>query len=88
MSWFFQGPPRLSGLEAPIMMLTGHEGDIFTCKFSPDGQMLASSGFDRLICKYIFFVHVHTYLYTVVSLGASTRYFYLPTKNVLKAIKS
>jgi hypothetical protein len=39
MSWFFQGPPRLSGLEAPIMMLTGHEGDIFTCKFSPDGQM-------------------------------------------------
>lgn len=44
------GPPRLSGLEAPIMMLTGHEGDIFTCKFSPDGQMLASSGFDRLIC--------------------------------------
>jgi hypothetical protein len=30
MSWFFQGPPRLSGLEAPIMMLTGHEGDIFT----------------------------------------------------------
>ena len=46
-----QGPPRLSNLEAPIMLLTGHEGDIFTAKFSPDGQMLASSGFDRLICK-------------------------------------
>ncbi|XP_033727268.1 U5 small nuclear ribonucleoprotein 40 kDa protein-like [Pecten maximus] len=43
------GPPRVSNLEAPIMLLTGHEGDIFTTKFSPDGQLLASSGFDRLI---------------------------------------
>ncbi|ESO95628.1 hypothetical protein LOTGIDRAFT_202318 [Lottia gigantea] len=43
------GPARTSNLTAPIMLLTGHEGDIFTAKFSPDGQMLASGGFDRLI---------------------------------------
>ncbi|XP_041361654.1 U5 small nuclear ribonucleoprotein 40 kDa protein-like [Gigantopelta aegis] len=43
------GPPRTSSLNAPIMLLTGHEGDIFTSKFSPDGQIIASAGFDRLI---------------------------------------
>jgi len=44
-----QGPPRTSNLLAPIMLLTGHEGDIFCTKFSPDGQLVASAGFDRLI---------------------------------------
>ena len=48
----FQGPPRTSNLLAPIMLLTGHEGDIFCGKFSPDGQLFASAGFDRLICKW------------------------------------
>ncbi|BFZ21042.1 hypothetical protein BsWGS_24082 [Bradybaena similaris] len=43
------GPPRTSNLQAPIMLLTGHEGDIFCGKFSPDGQLVASAGFDRLI---------------------------------------
>ncbi|XP_013413134.2 U5 small nuclear ribonucleoprotein 40 kDa protein [Lingula anatina] len=43
------GPPRTSNLLAPIMLLSGHEGEIFTSKFSPDGTMLASAGFDRLI---------------------------------------
>lgn len=43
------GIVRLSNLAAPIMLLTGHEGEIFTTKFSPDGKMLASAGFDRLI---------------------------------------
>lgn len=51
--YFLQGPPRLSNLEAPIMQLSGHEGEIYTAKFSPDGQMIASSGFDRLICQYL-----------------------------------
>lgn len=43
------GPPRTSSLLAPIMLLSGHEGDIFTCKFAPDGSSLASAGYDRLI---------------------------------------
>ncbi|WAR18097.1 SNR40-like protein [Mya arenaria] len=43
------GIQRLSSLEAPIMLLSGHEGDVFCTKFSPDGRMLASAGFDRLI---------------------------------------
>jgi len=42
-------PPRTSNLEAPIMLLSGHPGDIFSLKFHPDGQFLASSGFDRQI---------------------------------------
>ena len=47
-----QGPPRTSNLLAPIMLLSGHEGEIYTAKFSPDGQYLASAGFDRIIRKY------------------------------------
>ncbi|KAL5013561.1 hypothetical protein ScPMuIL_007831 [Solemya velum] len=43
------GPPRFSNLDAPIMLLTGHEGEIFSAKFSPDGQLIASAGFDRQI---------------------------------------
>lgn len=43
------GPPRTSSLEAPIMLLTGHQGEIFCSKFHPDGSILASSGFDRQI---------------------------------------
>lgn len=46
-----QTPQRTSNLDAPIMLLSGHEGEVFCCKFSPDGSYLASSGFDRLICK-------------------------------------
>ncbi|KAK2181580.1 hypothetical protein NP493_392g05000 [Ridgeia piscesae] len=40
---------RTSSLAAPIMLLTGHDGEIFTVRFSPDGQTLASGGFERLI---------------------------------------
>lgn len=43
------GPPRSSSLEAPIMLLTGHEGEVYCCKFHPSGATLASAGFDRLI---------------------------------------
>ena len=52
MLFSFQGGiKRTSSLEAPIMMLSGHEGEIFCCKFSPDGTMIASAGNDRLVCK-------------------------------------
>ena len=47
-----QKPARTSRLEAPIMLLTGHEGEIFCCKFSVDGSFLASAGHERLICEY------------------------------------
>jgi len=42
-------PARTSSLQAPIMLLTGHSGDIFSVRFHPEGQFLASSGFDRQI---------------------------------------
>lgn len=48
----FKGVRRVSHLQAPIMLLTGHDGDIFCTKFSPNGQYLASAGFDRLVCEY------------------------------------
>lgn len=43
------GQHRTSNLQAPIMLLSGHDGDIFCIKFSPNGQILASAGMDRLI---------------------------------------
>lgn len=43
------GPPRTSSLLAPIMLLTGHEGEIYTVKFHPEGMYMASAGFDRQI---------------------------------------
>lgn len=36
------------------MLLEGHEGEIFGVDFHPEGQYLASAGFDRKICKYFF----------------------------------
>ncbi|KAJ3646375.1 hypothetical protein Zmor_023965 [Zophobas morio] len=42
-------PARTSNLFAPIMLLEGHEGEIFSVEFHPEGQYLASSGFDRRI---------------------------------------
>lgn len=48
----FQGPPRTSNLESPIMLLTGHSGEIYSAKFHPEGQFLISSGFDRQICEF------------------------------------
>ncbi|EHA97726.1 U5 small nuclear ribonucleoprotein 40 kDa protein [Heterocephalus glaber] len=31
------------------MLLSGHEGGVYCCKFHPNGSTLASAGFDRLI---------------------------------------
>ncbi|VDK80263.1 unnamed protein product, partial [Onchocerca ochengi] len=41
--------PRTSHLMAPIMLLSGHDGEIYTAKFSPDGSCLASAGFDMTV---------------------------------------
>ena len=59
---FLQKPARTSNLAAPIMLLTGHEGEIFCSKFSPDGNIVASAGFDRLICKCVFNISLLTAL--------------------------
>lgn len=45
----FKADTRTSSLFAPIVQLVGHEGEIFCCKFSPDGNILATAGFDRKI---------------------------------------
>ncbi|XP_011340428.1 U5 small nuclear ribonucleoprotein 40 kDa protein isoform X2 [Ooceraea biroi] len=42
-------PPRTSSLMSMIMLLEGHQGDIFSLEFHPEGQYLASTGFDRQI---------------------------------------
>lgn len=34
------GVQRVSNLHSPIMKLEGHEGEIFTCEFHPDGEVL------------------------------------------------
>lgn len=36
---------------APIMLLSGHAGEVFTAKFSPDGKVVASGSHD----KHLFF---------------------------------
>lgn len=46
-SILLKGPPRTSSLHAPIMQLSGHQGEVFVCKFHPEGETLASSGHDR-----------------------------------------
>ena len=50
-SFHLQGPSRTSNMDAAIMLLTGHEGEIYSAKFHPEGSFLASGGFDRNICK-------------------------------------
>lgn len=47
-----QGVPRTSSLFSPIMLLEGHEGEVFACEFHPEGEHLMSTGFDRKIRKY------------------------------------
>lgn len=44
-----QGPKRTSSLQAPIIRLEGHKGELFTCKFNPDGDLFASAGLDRSV---------------------------------------
>ncbi|KAG9300737.1 hypothetical protein G9A89_023535 [Geosiphon pyriformis] len=44
-----QTVPRTSGLQSPIMLLNGHQGEVFTVKFDSSGQHIASGSFDRNI---------------------------------------
>lgn len=42
--------PRTSNLDSHLMELTGHTGEVFTTKFNPSGQFIASGSMDRSIC--------------------------------------
>lgn len=50
-----QVPRRTSSLLAPIMLLSGHAGEVFGLKFSPDGSVLASCSHD----KHLYLWNVH-----------------------------
>jgi len=43
------GPARTSNMEAPIMLLSGHKSEVYTGKFHPSGNWLASAGMERLV---------------------------------------
>ncbi|KAI8851879.1 CG3436-like protein [Chytridium lagenaria] len=40
---------RTSALHSPIMLLSGHQSEVLSCKFSPAGDTVASASFDRSI---------------------------------------
>jgi Prp8 binding protein len=40
-------------LKGPTMLLTGHDGEIFTSKFHPNGEIIASAGSDRSIFLWL-----------------------------------
>ncbi|CAB9530812.1 U5 small nuclear ribonucleoprotein 40 kDa protein [Seminavis robusta] len=40
---------RTSSLPAPTMQLSGHQGSVYTLQYSPDGETLASGGFDMKV---------------------------------------
>lgn len=44
-----QAAPRTSGLNAPVMELSGHSGEVFCAKFNPEGNYFASGSMDRSI---------------------------------------
>ena len=48
---------KISDLQAPIMLLSGHTGAVYSIAFDPTGQSLASSSFDGDICKFFPFLH-------------------------------
>lgn len=44
---------RTSHLASPTMLLTGHSAAIYSMKFDPSGEHIASSSFDRSICELL-----------------------------------
>src|SRR4051794_2397835 len=49
-----QSAPRTSALQAPVMELTGHSGEVFCAKFDPNGNYIASGSMDRSISEFLF----------------------------------
>lgn len=60
---------------APIMLLEGHQGDVFSLEFHPEGQYLASTGFDRQICIYIE-LYIK-YIYIIIYFNEYTNMFFI-----------
>uniref|UniRef100_A0A2I3GAG4 Uncharacterized protein n=1 Tax=Nomascus leucogenys TaxID=61853 RepID=A0A2I3GAG4_NOMLE len=56
------GPPRCSSLQAPIMLLSGHEGEVYCCQghsravmelhYNTDGSMLFSASTDKTVAMW------------------------------------
>eukprot|EP00899_Mesostigma_viride_P010093 jgi/Mesvir1/19085/Mv12838-RA.1 len=44
-----EGIRRTSSLLAPVMLLTGHQGEIYTMAFNPEGTCIASGSHDKMI---------------------------------------
>lgn len=49
------GKQRRSSLESPIMLLTGHQSAIYTMKFNPAGNVIASGSHDKEI--FLWYMH-------------------------------
>lgn len=47
-----QSIKRTSGLQAPIVQLSGHQGEVLDVKFDASGEILASASTDRSICLW------------------------------------
>ena len=43
--------PRTSALQAPVMELSGHSGEVFCAKFENNGNYIASGSMDRSISE-------------------------------------
>lgn len=52
---------RTSGLQAPIMELTGHSGEVFATRFDPSGAHIASGSMDRSIMLWNTYGHCDNY---------------------------
>ncbi|KAJ3105088.1 U5 small nuclear ribonucleoprotein [Phlyctochytrium planicorne] len=61
---------RTSALHSPIMLLTGHQSEVLSCKFSPNGENLASASFDRSILLWKTYGECENYMQMTGHSGA------------------
>ncbi|KAF2839468.1 putative U5 snRNP complex subunit [Patellaria atrata CBS 101060] len=52
---------RTSGLQAPVMELIGHTGEVFATRFDPTGQFIASGSMDRTIMLWRTYGQIENY---------------------------
>ena len=84
-----QGPARTSGLLAPIMLLTGHAGEVFTAKFNPTGDVVASGSHDKHIFLWRTYGECENYMMIKgVSCDFIKQTSYLPNGQIVKTVLS